>query len=193
MITEVDNKLPQIITSTPKSMEETFDDAATNLPEITLKTNVPIIINKPISRGNYKTITPKSDDKTSLNTSKRIVDFNGPKIENDVIVITIRENGDTIVKSTKYEKIIEDHIGNFSGLSLLSSFKDFDSNFLEIEKINNPKSRNEFIKDFKALIKFCLVSLKGFEPQTYPKDNTIFKVFFGNFFLLKFDKLLFFY
>ena len=116
-----------------------------------------------------------------MNTSKRIADFNEPKIENDMIVITIQKNGDTIVKSTKDEKIIEDHIGNFSGLSLLSNFKDFDSNFLEIEKINNPKSRNEFIKDFKALIKFCLVSLKGFEPQTYPKDNTIFKVFFGNF------------
>ena len=51
MITEVDKKLPQIITSTPKSMEENLDDAVTNLPEITSKTNVPIIIDNPMSRG----------------------------------------------------------------------------------------------------------------------------------------------
>ena len=122
-----------------------------------------------------------SDDKKSklkITGKIKTVNFDLAKIEGDVVSITFLENGDTVIKSTKSERVFEDHIGNFFALNLLSSYKDFDVGYHTIEKNNNGKARTELVKDLKILIKFCLNSLKGFSTETLSKDITLFKVSF---------------
>lgn len=121
-----------------------------------------------------------------LNKTKDLnaVDANGvytqTQIEyhDEIINICISGDGDATVKAIKTEILIDNHIANFDLLTNLSNSKQFDLNFYDVEIKNNSKNDEKIsiIKNFKLLIKFCLMSLKGISMESQPINNNIFQV-----------------
>ena len=157
---------------------------------VPIKQNEPIIINESkVKFLTNKTDVNKADTTVKPNnttTPRKInvkeakqknVNFSSQgKIKDDILTITLLENGDTVITSKKSDKVLEDHTANFFALSSLAAFKDFDVGYHQMEKNTNSKSRIDFIKELKTLIKFCLNALKGFSMETLSKDITLFQV-----------------